>query len=115
MTERTNPTVSKILSATATNTIDLSEEIAYRPHVFVGIQFRDADNLVVTPSAGTFSITVRTVGMANFESITDGDAIDATAALAALSFATNADELKYTPVGITGAVRVQITVRGNIS
>jgi len=108
--------ITKTFDATATSTIDLTErEIQNTPHVFIGIKFIGAGGSVVTPSAGTYSITVRTSGMDNFESIPSGDAIDATAAVNTLSFASNAVELKYTPTGITGANEVRITVTGNLS
>lgn len=108
--------ISKKFSATATGTIDLTQRrIQDTPHVFIGIKFIGAGGAVVTPSAGTFSITIRTVGMNNFESIPSGDAIDATAALNTLSFAANAEELKYVPTGITGANEVIITVTGNLA
>lgn len=108
--------ISEVLPATTTSTIDLTDRrVETTPHVFVGIKFIGAGGAIVTPSAGTFSITIKTIGMEVFESITGGDAINATVALAALSFATNADSLKYTPVGITGANEVQITVTGNLS
>ncbi len=107
--------ISATLSATATDTIDLTErQVQETPHVFVGIKFIVA-GAVVTPSAGTFSVTARIRGMDNFESIPSGDTIDATAALSSLSFAGNADELKYTPVGIIGADEVQIVVTGNFA
>lgn len=107
--------ISATLSATATATIDLKDrQVQETPHVFIGIKFLVA-GLVVTPSAGTFSITARIRGMDNFESIPSGDAIDATAALSSLSFAGNADEIKYTPAGITGADEVRITVTGNFA
>lgn len=107
--------ISATLPATTTTTIKLTDrQVQETPHVFIGIKFLVA-GAAVTPSAGTFSITARIRGMDNFESITDGDAIDATAALESLSFAGNVDELKYTPAGITGADEVQIVVTGNLS
>ena len=107
--------ISATKSATATATIDLTErQVQETPHVFIGIKFLVA-GLPVTPSAGTFSITARIRGMDNFESIPSGDTIDATAVLSSLSFAGNADEIKYTPIGITGADEVQIVVTGNFS
>lgn len=103
-----------MISATATDTIDL-EEIKKTPHVFIGVEFQDGGGSPVTPGAGTFSITIKTAGTNTFESIIDGDDIDATMPLDALSFATNAIELRYTPIGITGAVNVQLTILGNSS
>lgn len=107
--------VSETFSATDTKTIDLTQrQVQETPHVFIGIKFLVA-GLPVTPSAGTFSITARIRGMDNFESIPAGDTIDATAALSSLNFAGNADEIKYTPVGIVGADEVQIVVTGNFA
>lgn len=108
--------ISATLSATVTGTIDLTErQVQETPHVFIGIKFIGAGGAVVTPSAGTFSITARIRGMDNFESIPSGDTIDATAALNSLNFAGNADEIKYTPAGIIGADEVRITVSGNFA
>ena len=107
--------ISKTFSATVETTIDLTEQhVQETPHVFIGIKFIVA-GVVVTPTAGTFSITARVRGMDNFESIPSGDTIDATAALKSLNFAGNADELKYTPAGIVGADEVQIVVTGNFA
>lgn len=107
--------ISATLLANATDTIDLTEgQVQETPHVFIGIKFLVA-GVAVTPSAGTFSITARIRGMDDFESIPGGDTIDATAALSSLSFAGNADEIKYTPAGITGADEVRITITGNLA
>ena len=103
------------IDATVTGEIDLTQEIADTPHVFIGVRFLDVDDLVVTPSGGTYSIKVLTYGIDDFQSIPDGDNIDATADPVALSFATNATTLQYTPVSVTGAVSVQISVTGNRS
>ena len=108
--------ITGTFDATATSTLDLTErELQNTPHVFIGVKFIGAGGSFVTPSAGTFSLTVKSRGMENFESIQSGDVIDATAALSSLSFTGNATALKYTPTGITGANEVRITVTGNLS
>ncbi len=107
--------VSRRFNAGSTSTIDLSEDgVNQTPHVFIAVKFITGGS-VVTPGAGTYTIEARGAGMDNFEAIIDGTAIDATAAPATLSYATNADELRYTPTGVTGADEVQITVTGNYS
>lgn len=101
--------------ATSAADIDLrNDAIQTTPHVFITVKFLLSD-VVTTPSAGTYTIEVRAIGMDNFEAITNGTAIDATAASATLSYAANAEELRYTPTGITGVDAVQITIAGNYS
>jgi hypothetical protein len=113
MTKLINRAVSRRFKSTSTSTIDLTEDgVSQTPHVFIAVKFITG-GVVVTPSAGTYTIEVKGVGMDNFEAITNGTAIDATAAPATLSYATNAEELRYTPTGVTGADEVQITVTGN--
>lgn len=113
MTKLINRAVSRRSNAATTTTIDLTEDgVNQTPHVFIALKFITGGS-VVTPSAGTYTIEVRGAGMDNFEAIIDGTAIDATVVPATLSYATNADELRYTPTGITGADEVQITVTGN--
>lgn len=105
--------VVRTISASSTASFDLSADgINQTPHVFIAVQFQTGGS-PVTPSAGTYTIEVKGVGMDNFEAIIDGTAIDATAAPATLSYATNAEELRYTPTGVTGANDIQITVTGN--
>lgn len=105
----------KTFDATTTNIMDLSQGVGNAPHVFIGITFRDSSGDPVTPSAGTYTIEVRPVGMENYQSIADGTAIDATEAPIPLDFATNAQSLRYTPTGITGAAKIQITAMGNMA
>lgn len=107
--------LTKKLDATATGTIDLSQKIVHLPHVVIGIKFLDGSGNVVTPSAGTFSITIKIPGNETFHSIVGGSTIDATSSLDELSFGTNGEILKYTPTGITGAVTAEINVMGNVS
>ena len=101
--------------ATQETIVDLSQQISGTPHVFVGYKFLDSSNNVVTPSAGTFSFTVKCAGMEIFEDIVGGVDIDATFPLSSLNFSANADALKYTPSGIIGADDIEITVIGNNS
>ena len=101
------------LSATATGTIDLSQEVVNTPHVSIGIKFLDGSGNVVAPSTGTFSLTVKHPGTDVFESISGGDDIDATGDDRRFSYSEPADVLKYDPTGITGAVTVEITIIGN--
>ena len=107
--------VNESISATATGTIALSAGIALKPHVLVGITFLDAAEAVVTPTAGTYSITGRPEGQENYLALINGTAIDATAAVQQLSYAGNINSLKYTPIGITGATSIKITITGNAS
>lgn len=106
---------SEKLSATATDTIDLSQKIVHTPHVTIGIRFLNGAGAVVTPSAGTFSIMIKVVGNEKFHNIVGGNNIDATSALDELSFAGNGETLKYVPVSIAGAVTVEINLQGNES
>jgi hypothetical protein len=113
MSKLINMAVSRRIQAASTGTIDLTEDgVSQTPHVFIAVKFITA-GIIVTPGAGTYTIDVRGVGMPDYEAITDGTAIDATAATETLSYATNAEELRYTPTGVTGADEVQITVTGN--
>lgn len=103
------------LSATAQQTIDLSQRVFGGPHVFVGVIFKNSGGSVVTPSAGTYTIDVLPVGMANFQTVDSGTDIDATVAPDQLSFAANAQTLRYTPTGITGADDITINISSNVS
>jgi len=117
MVDQTFTDKDKTISATATGTIDLTGNIQESPHVFIALQFLDSGGAVITPTGGTYTITVKTNGMAIFEAITDGTAIDATAAVSTLSFAGNAQALQYAPTSVTGndVTSVKITVSANKS
>lgn len=101
------------ISATVESTFDLSGGVDLKARVTLGITFFDATGNVVTPSAGSYTITASPIGMANFLNIIDGDNIDATLPVPSLSYAANADALKYTPTGITGVTSIEITAKGN--
>ncbi len=105
------------LSATVSGVVDLSQDVVHTPHVSVGIRFLDGSDppLVVTPSAGVFSLRVRFPGTDIFEGIPAGEDVDATGDDRRFSYSEPADALQYDPSGITGAVTVEITVIGNDS
>ena len=107
----------KEISATTTGTLDLTGNILESPHVFIAVAFLDSGGAVITPTAGTYDITAKLNGMEVFEAITNGTAIDATAAVATLSFAGNAQSLQYAPTAIAGndVTNVRITVSANKS
>lgn len=113
MTELTRQLLKTRVDATSQQLLDLAKQnINKTAHVFIAIRFFSSGS-PVTPSAGTYDITVQPEGMGNFIAVTGGAAIDATVAPSLLSFAANAQGLAYDPTGITGADEVEITVTGN--
>ena len=100
---------------TETGIMDLSQKISGAPHVFIGVVFSDDQGETVTPSGGTYTIDINPVGMDNFKPIRGGTDIVATTSPELLDFATNAQKLRFTPNGITGADKIRITVTGNVS
>ena len=104
----------QIISATAQSDIDIKGTTLDDPHVFITRTFLDANGDPVTPTGGTYSIQIKLLGMPNFETIPSGTGIAASdASPNTLSFAGNAETLRYIPSSIVGAVNVQITVIGN--
>lgn len=93
--------------------MDLTSGISDLPRVILGIQFYDSNNLPVTPSSGTYTITVSPLGTNSFVNIVDGQNIDASREPDPLSFAGNAEAVKYTPNSIVGASEVEIKAIGN--
>lgn len=79
------------------------------PHTQVGIKFLN-NSEEVTPSAGTFTISVRPKGSSVFEPIQLGEDVDATKPILSLSYTAIGDKFKFTPNGITGADLVQFTL-----
>lgn len=103
----------KTLSVLEIGTINLSVATAFRPHCYVAVTFLDASGLPVTPSYGTYSLTVKPLGMENYIEITDGSNVDATLPVNLLSFSGNIGMLKFEPFTIGGATSIKITVTGN--
>ena len=94
-------------------TIDLGDVAEMGSHVFIAIKFIDANSLTVTPSSGTFSITVLPSGMDVAQAIVDGTDILANTVLSLLSYTANTDKVIYTPNTIVGADRIVITITAN--
>lgn len=107
--------VIEALDATIQGEIDLTTRSILGTHTFIGIRFTDNSDVTVTPSAGTYTIDVKPLGMDIFESIEAGTGIDATATPISLDFAVNAQSVRYTPTGVTGANLIKITVSANAS
>jgi len=106
-------TISELLDANEIGEIDLSQQIVHTPHVIIVMRFLDSSGNEVTPIAGSFSITIKVSNSQVFHSIIGGDNIDATAELSLLSYSGNGQTLKYSPLGITRADKIEIKVLGN--
>lgn len=104
-------TISKKIDATATGTIDLTNGIDMVPRVFIGITFYDS-GVIVTPTAGTYTIEIMPVGMENYLGVIYGEDVEAIEEVPLLSYAGNAKTLRYTPTGIADSDRVEITLIG---
>lgn len=117
MTDEPFTRIAKTVSATAAATIDVTGNFLESVHAFIKVKFLDSGGAVITPTAGTYDFTVQPDGMDNFETITDGSAIDATAAVSQLSFLANASAVKYTPTAIAGndVTNIVITLTANKS
>lgn len=113
----TTPVIfDQTFDATTAATLVLSPSGRNITHAFIGLTYLDGGGSVVTPSAGTVTITVKTtVNPEVDEAITGGTAVDVTAALNSFSFAANAESVTVTPTGVTGAtdVRIRITTNGS--
>ena len=117
MTDEPFTDKSEEISATVTGTLDLTGNILESPHVFIAVASLDSVGAVITPTAGTYTMTVKLNGMEVFETITGGSAIDATMPVASLSFSGNPQTLQYAPTAIAGndVTNVRITVSANKS
>jgi len=117
MTDQPFTAKKETISATATGTLDLTGNILKSPHIFIAVAFFDSVGAVITPTAGTYTITIKINGMEVFETITGGSAIDATMPVATLSFSGNPQTLQYAPTAISGndVTNVRITVSANKS
>lgn len=113
----TTPVIfDETFSATAPATLVFSSSGRNITHGFIGLTYLDGGGSVVTPSAGTVDITVKTtVNPEVDEAITDGTAVNVTAPLNSFSFVANANSVTVTPTGVTGAVslRLRVTVNGS--
>lgn len=105
--------INEALDATTQGEIDLTQHSVLGTHIFIGIRFTDSSDNTVTPSAGTYTIDVKVIGMDDFESVVDGSDINATNSPSLLSFAANAQTIRYTPTGITGADLINLTISAN--
>ena len=71
-------------------------------HCFLSVRFFDAGGLPVTPSAGTMTIEIQTLGnQPNWEDPPAPTTIDATAPTT-LDWAANTYGIRVTPAGLTG-------------
>ena len=85
-----------------------------KPHCFVGVQFFDDDQgaTPATPSAGTVTISVKTLNSTPVPQSPDPDVIMADAP-EDISFDGNADRVKAQPAGIIGASFYKLVVTCN--
>jgi len=75
-----------------------------RTHCFCSVEFTDANGSAVTPGAGTYTVSVKTVNNPNTaEAIPSGTTVDATAAQVNLSVASPILSWVVTTAGITTA------------
>ena len=99
------------LAFNADSTSEMPHGITNKGHCFIGITF-EAAGVAVTPTAGTVTITVETWHNPGvFQTITDGSAIDATAALSTLSVAGNIKSIKVSPSSVSGNSVDEIVLR----
>lgn len=91
----------------------ISSQAAQRAHVFVALHYTDSVGAPVTPTDGTFTIDINPIGMSTFIEIGMGTDVDATLPLCLLSYSANTDNLRYTPTGIVGADKVEISIQFN--
>lgn len=78
---------------------------------FASVDFFDASSVRVAPSAGTVTITVKTINTNEFIAVMD-NVIDATN-ITVPDWAGNTVAVRATPAGITGATTYQLTVSCN--
>jgi plastocyanin len=99
------------LAHNADSTSVMPPGIRDKGHCFIGVTF-EASGSVVTPTAGTYDITVETWNNPGvFQSITDGSSIDATAAVTTLSVAGNITAVKFEPTSISGNSVDEVVLR----
>lgn len=104
------------VNATITSTAgDLTlQGVTTRAHVFIGVTFTDNAGAAVTPGAGTYTVTAETANNPGvFQPITNGTAVDATAALTTLSVAANLLRVRVVSASITTATKLNIKVTAN--
>ena len=93
-------------------------------HTFIDIVSLDAEGLPVTPSAGTYSVYVKTTEMGGFKSVTDNGTINANLTGGSTlgdgveigaSFSGNPLEIKVVPDSIVGAVSYKVSINQNLT
>lgn len=80
-------------------------------HIFVGVQMFDAQGALLVDSAGTFTVTVKTVNTQQWEAVPDG-VIDATAP-ATVDFAANLADIRVVPAALSSTITYKVIVTGN--
>jgi len=86
-------------------------ESEFMSFITVGFTFVDANNLVVTPGAGTLTIEAKTlVNPDHAEPIINGTAIDATVTPISLFFTGAASSIEVSGSGITTATNIIIRI-----
>jgi len=104
------PTTQRTLNATSTGTFDIIGINSNTPHTQITMRFLDINSNSVTPTGGTFSVSVRPNGSDQFQPVRAGTDITATDPLDSLTYAAIGTEVKYEPTAITGADRIIFTV-----
>ncbi len=80
-------------------------------HIFIGVQMFNSSGALILDSAGTFTVTVKTVNTEQFEAVVDG-VIDATAPTT-VSVAANISEVRVVPSALSDTVTYKVIVTGN--
>lgn len=80
-------------------------------HVFIGVQMFNSSGALIIDSAGTFTITVKTVNTEQYEAVSGG-VIDATDP-STVSVAANISEIKVVPAALSDTVTYKVIVTGN--